>query len=237
MATPAIAETLSSGLSLEARSEAFARSTSSVAAPFGAELNRTIIYDPVALSDPNASSQVTDRAIHRFRLNPRRISFSEEKLVQTVLTKGGWDKQFWRLGSDNENASGNKLMQITFEGQTGSLVPSEFFLRQGITDIRLSPAWRSFLLLQDFFRSHNGDLRMIFEGDVYEGHSGTFAFTLEADNPYLVSYRLTFMAYPERIYRIANKGVPFASSPLSIFTSGLGQRTLGNNADFVRLQT
>jgi hypothetical protein len=235
MATSPIAATVTSGLSLEAK--AGIGSIGSVTAPFGAELNRTIIYDPVSLNDPNILPQQTDRAIHRFRLNPRRISFSEEKIVQVVLTKGGWDKQFWRLGSDNDNASGNKLIQIVFEGQTGSLVPPDFFLRQGISDIRLSPAWRSFVLLQDFFRSRNGDLRMIFEGDVYEGHSGTFSFTLEADNPFLVNYRLNFFAYPERIYRIANKGIPFASSPLSILTSGLSRRTLGGNASLVKLQT
>jgi hypothetical protein len=173
------------------------------------KLNQMIIYDPSVLNLTQGASVVTDALtaaataltssrpyFFRFFINPSSLNFSIKKIAKSVLTKKGWEILHFP-GTPNE------MLPMKFSGTTGSIVPPEALWNQGIRDTRLSMNYQRFQQLQNLALSSENDLKLYYDGKLYEGAFSDFNFSEDAEKPFSIQYSFTFTAYPDRTKNLA----------------------------------
>lgn len=131
----------------------------------------------------------------RFRINPDRLSIRHDKNEKYVLTKAGYERQYW----------GNGLTVFQYSGNSGVFRPEttvqDFLSRfpNGSFDIRLTTAWLRFREFEDFYRK-TGSTNIFMYYDAYEheweGSLGQFNFERTANMPFHITYSFTFTGLP-----------------------------------------
>jgi len=144
-----------------------------------------------------------------FRLNPTTLKVTRPKLENWTLTKGGFERQFWR----------NDLVRFAYTGTSGAFRPDEiaFINEQGLlaTDVRLNSitsissaeydiretfAWKKFEQFETFYRDHDEDfIQMNYWGQprTWVGSLNGFEFDEDANNPRQIKYIFTFTGIPD----------------------------------------
>jgi len=126
-----------------------------------------------------------------FRLNPRQVSYADKKIVNVYRYGfGSFDVQYF----------GNDLISFTLEGRTGLLMPHAELLKVGVTDVRLSISYLKLIELETFFR--DGMPRMLFciLERYYYGFLIEYSYTMSADMPFNIDYRLVANLHPNRYW-------------------------------------
>ena len=176
------------------------------------QLNQMIIYDPSAVnltSGPNVlgdilnalKNTVQQKQIYMFRffINPATIGVSGKKTSRSVLEKKGWDTLHF-VGTSND------MITMQFSGTTGSMVPPKKLFEAGINDTKFSVEYQRFQQFFQFFLDYENDLRMVYDGKIYDGVLSDLKFDEKADEPFAITYSFTFSAYPDRIRNIFTVG-------------------------------
>lgn len=184
-------------------------------------INQMIIFDPSILDlslggnlfqqiAESAAKLITARnpAIFRFFLNPISLDTGVKKIVNPILEKKGWETLQWP-------ATPNEMISMTFSGTTGSLVPIRTLREQGVRDTKYSLNWLRFQQFQQMIIETVNDLKMLYDGKLYEGYVADFRFQENADTPFAINYTFTFVAYPDRIRNIAAPNTLFRALPLA----------------------
>jgi hypothetical protein len=118
----------------------------------------------------------------RFRINPSKLSVVNSKMMNiTEYGHDKWDIESW----------GNRLALYTYNANTGSLVPDPDLIASGITDIRLSKAWRKMEEFKKFYVLKSKKILILFEEEMVEGIFQKFDFVRDADNPWSIKYNFT----------------------------------------------
>lgn len=139
------------------------------------------------------------KGFYVFRINPRQVSYNDRKLVNVYRYGfGSFDVQYF----------GNDLISASLEGQTGSLVPPYGFVKGirigdfdfSINDIRLSVAYLKLIELETFFRESPPRLLCCFLERIYYGFMIDFGYTMDANNPFNIGYRMTLNLHPNRYW-------------------------------------
>lgn len=169
----------------------------------------------------NGISQDT-LSFFKFRINPQKVRVSRRKIIDEKYTGAGWD-----LDTINE-----EMIQYSFEGTTGSLVPYnlsntiiEPLLRtilsnyggngvignvlDDVTNIpllnrnpKLSASYIKFLNFQHFWKNNNNDLLFIWEDNCYVGKFVDFSFNLTEKEPYQILWSFSIKVYPDFNYNM-----------------------------------
>lgn len=209
--------------------ESYTRGTGNPLNDFLRQVNQMIIFDPSIVDltlGPDlfkqiaqaAAKLVTSRnpAIYRFFLNPTTLDYAMKKVVNPVLTKKGWESLQWP-------SSPNEMITMAFAGTTGALIPIKALRDQGVLDVKFSINWMRFQQFQQMYLEATNDLKMLYDGKLYEGYVADFQFQEDANKPFGINYRFVFMAYPDRIRNIAAPNTLFRTLPLasSIIQAGV----------------
>ena len=167
-------------------------------------------YDYIWVRIPGRGATSSASMYYRFLVNPERISVTKQMMDAQALTKGGW-----QIG-----VAGEDFTMINIEGRS----PGRYFT-YGLTDglAEYSVSYRSLLNLE-MLVENNG---CFFEGEqintgglapssqrrrikmhqdielaagefVWSGMFESLAVTEDAENPFLASYSLSFVAWKER---------------------------------------
>lgn len=129
--------------------------------------------------------------VYVFKINPKIVSFGTKKLVNVYRYGfGSFDVQYF----------GNDLMAVTIDSRTGVLVPPYVLLKAGITDIRLSYSYFKLLELEAFFTRRTPNLLFGFLERFYYGFLTEFSYSLDAENPFNVNFRLVANLHPFRYW-------------------------------------
>jgi hypothetical protein len=196
------------------------------------QVNQMIIFDPSVFdttSGGDVLQQITELAaklvttanpgFFRFFINPTKLDFAITKIVNEVLEKKGFETLQW-------NETPNQMISMTFAGMTGTMMPIQALRALGVRDTKYSVNWMRFQQLQSLVLNTTNDLKMLYDGKLYEGYLVNFSYTEDANQPFFISYSFTFKAYPDRIKNIAAPNTVFSAIPsgstIANNLSGLG---------------
>lgn len=140
-----------------------------------------------------------------FAFNPNQVQVSYKKVKQIIPTKNGFVTQHWH----------NSMHTFSFQGVTEPLIgplgrpdivernprqPPEWIADPKEKNLRDTPQWKMFWLLDQFIQATNRDILMYYDGAEYAGAFDGFQFTEDASDPYIVKYNFQFTAYPTKDY-------------------------------------
>lgn len=158
-----------------------------------------------------------DFARFNFRINPSKLQRSRKKVERFILTKFGYERQYW----------GNDLHTFNYNGTTGVFKPNitaeEYAVRFGDTagfDIRSTEAWKNFQRFEQFFeRNGHRNIYMMYwaYSHEYEGSLDDFRFEHDADrSPYSINYSFKFTGLP-LLYTEVEYDITQVTGPLGDF--------------------
>jgi len=188
------------------------------------QLNQMIIYDPSVMSLTSGATAIGDileaakRAVtskrpyfFRFFINPSTVAFSLRKTSKPILEKKGWDIVHF-------DGTPNEMIPLKFGGNTGSIVPPIALWNKGIRETKFSVNYQRFQQLFELARTASNDLKLFYDGKLYEGAFSDFSFDENANEPFSIRYSFTFMTYPDRTKNITSfsqvTSLPIASAIL-----------------------
>lgn len=191
-------------------------------------VNQMIIFDP-SVFDLTAGADVLDQilqvstrlmtsqnpGVFRFFTNPSVLNNGITKIVTPVLEKKGWETLQWP-------ETPNQMITMQFSGTTGTIIPIKALRDQGIRDTKFSLNWMRFQQLQQLVLQATNDMKMLYDGKLYEGPIMNFNFVEDANQPFFINYSFLFMAYPDRIRNIAAPNTLFNALPLAQAVAGSG---------------
>ena len=168
---------------------------------------------------------------YQFKINPTTFNFPRSKIINNILTGGGWDS----------DVRGQNIITVSYSATTGSLVPKTINnVIQGLTrelvsrtqpllqtalswtgslassispkfnelnyqmssNPKLSTRYLKFLLFDTFWRANDDDLLIIWEDNAYIGKFVSFDFKPDANKPWEIQYNFTIAVYPDFTYNI-----------------------------------
>lgn len=185
---------------------------------FGGFREITSIVNNIATNILKESDLGNDTfSFYKFRINPQRMNVSRQKIINEKYTGAGWD----------EDTVMERMIQYTYQGTTGSLVPYNFFnssieplmrnlfSKIGLGSIvdymnvpqltrnpKLSASYLKFLNLEQFWNYNNNDLLFIWEDNCYVGKFVDFSYDLSEREPYQITWRFSIKVYPEFKYNL-----------------------------------
>lgn len=129
--------------------------------------------------------------VYFFRINPNMVSYGTKKLVNVYRYGfGSFDVQYF----------GNDLMSVTIEGRVGALIPPFPLPQVNITDIRLSIPYMKLVELEYFFKDRSPAIIFGILERFYYGFLMEFGYTMKAEDPFNISYRLVANLHPNRYW-------------------------------------
>jgi hypothetical protein len=130
-----------------------------------------------------------------FSLNPHKLSVAVRKLENYILTKFGYERQFWGTG----------LFVFSYEGRTNVFRPpvsnTGIISASPSFDIRKTAAYIKFVEFQQFYFSiGNNNIEMSYWGydNSFTGSLDDFSFSYDAERPFHIDYRFKFTAIPTK---------------------------------------
>ena len=175
----------------------------SVADEFSGQGIRPVIFDVVGTD--GVTSLLPDSLKMVLHVNPSTMSFQYQRVVERIQTKGGWVEQHW----------GESPMTINFDMATGGFMR----LYTGLSNItgptsaggydaggtrRDTIAYDKFLDMLALFHNNGmvydnagkvvfaGCIRVLFDGDQFDGWFGSFSVTDAAEKPYQFTMTASF---------------------------------------------
>lgn len=184
------------------------------------QVNQMLIFDP-SLFDTTSGSGVLNQILataaklatasnpgfFRFFINPTTLQIDINKIVNEVLEKKGWETLQW-------SETPNQMISLAFAGVTGTMIPPKLMRDLGVRDVKFSMNWMRLQQLQALVLGATNDLKMLFDGKLYEGYIMGLQYTQDANSPFFIKYSFTFKAYPDRIKNIASPNSYFTSFPI-----------------------
>jgi len=148
----------------------------------------------------------TGNLTFKFLLNPDKLAVKRTKKEKYVLTKAGWERNFFI----------NDLMMFSYSGTTGVFRPDELVgsvigdvpVSSDSFNITTTKKWRHFQLLQEFFESlGEGMLQMTYWGlsKPVIGSMNDFDFVQDSEKPNHIAYSFKFTGIPRDIPTISVK--------------------------------
>lgn len=196
-------------------------------------LNQMIIFDP-AVVDPTlgplsilqveAAGVISNLrgglypSVFTFFIQPTTLSRSIKKTTLKVLEKKGWDTVHFP-------DTPTEMIPMTFSGTSGSLVPPAVLTAQGIWDTKYSINWMRFKQFEGMVLNAKNDMKMIYDGSLYEGYLEGLKYDENAEAPFGIKYSFTFWAYPDRIRGLSSPNTLISSIPIAntVLQTGFGQ--------------
>lgn len=192
------------------------------------QINQMLIFDP-SLFDATAGGDFLNQllsaatklvtssnpGIYRFFINPTNLQMNITKIVTQVLEKKGWETIHWP-------ESPNQMITMAFSGTSGTMIPIRQLREQGVRDTKFSLNWMRFQQFQSLVLGATNDLKMLYDGKLYEGYVTGLQYVEDANNPFFIQYTFTFMAYPDRIKNIAAPNTLFNAVPLASVAAASG---------------
>jgi hypothetical protein len=196
-------------------------------------LNQMIIFDP-AVVDPTlgplsiaqveAAGAVSNLkaglspSVYIFFTQPTTLGRSIKKTTQRILEKKGWDTVHFP-------ATSTEMIPMIFAGTSGSIVPPAALVQQGIWDTKYSINWMRFKQFEGLFLNAKNDMKMIYDGSLYEGYLEGLKYDEDSEKPFGIKYSFTFWAYPDRIQPLSSPNTLVTSIPVvnTVLQTGLGQ--------------
>ena len=195
-------------------------------------LNQMIIFDPAVVDPtlgPLSIAQVETAgvlsnlkggafpSVYTFFIQPTTLGKTIKKTTIRVLEAKGWDT----IHFPN---TPNEMIPMAFVGTSGSLIPPAVLLQQGISDTKYSINWMRFKQFEGFVLGLKNDVKMIYDGSLYEGYIEGLKYDENAEAPFGIKYSFTFWAYPDRIQALSSPNSLLSSIPVAntVLQSGLG---------------
>ena len=153
--------------------------------------------------------------IYQFKINPVSFNFPRQKIINNILTGGGWDS----------DVRGQNMIVVNYSATTGSLVPQtantiiEKIARDLISrgsaltqkvvssannllfpndlfyqlanNPKLSTRYLKFLLFDIFWRANDDDLLIIWEDNTYIGKFVSFDYKPDGNKPWEIQYNFS----------------------------------------------
>lgn len=175
----------------------------SVADEFSGQGIRPVIFDVIGTD--GVTSLLPDSLKMVLHVNPSSMSFQYQRVVERIQTKGGWVEQHW----------GESPMSINFDMATGGFMR----LYTGLSNItgptsaggydaggtrRDTIAYDKFLDMLALFHNNGmvydnagkvvfaGCIRVLFDGDQFDGWFNNFSVTESAEKPYQFTMTASF---------------------------------------------
>jgi hypothetical protein len=133
---------------------------------------------------------------YKFLLNPTNVNFGHSKLQSIEETSDLTIINTYR----------NTATTLTFKGVSGCTLPREFMTLMNTTNAlpketltrypKLSSAWIKFRQLEKFYTEINSDIVLMYDMDLYVGKFVSLNYTLDANNPWIINYDMSFKLYP-----------------------------------------
>lgn len=184
-------------------------------------INQMIIFDPSVFDLTlggdvlNQILQISTRlvtaqnpGVFRFFINPTVLNQGISKIVTPVLEAKGWETLQWP-------ETPNQMISMQFQGTTGTIIPIKQMRDLGVRDTKYSLNWLRFQQFQQFILQVTNDVKMLYDGKLYEGPIMNLNFTEDANQPFGINYSFQFMAYPDRIRNVAAPNTLFNALPLA----------------------
>jgi hypothetical protein len=195
-------------------------------------LNQMIIFDP-AVVDPTlgalsiaqveAAGAVSNLkaglypSVFIFFTQPTVLKRAIKKTTQRILEKKGWDTVHFPETS-------TEMIPMAFAGTTGSLVPPAVLTQQGIWDTKYSINWMRFKQFEGLVLNARNDMKMIYDGSLYEGYIEGLTYDENSEAPFGIKYSFTFWAYPDRTQGLSSPNTLVTSIPVAntVLQTGFG---------------
>ena len=160
---------------------------------------------------------------YKFRINPQKLTVTKSKMMTNKYTGGGWESDTigQNLITYSYSATTGSLVPFSkyraIEGIARSLISKvtgsigtismtlfDRFLQfpELTTNPRLSSAYVKFLLFDNFWKSNNGPLLILWEDNAYIGKVSSFKFTLTDKEPYQIMYDFELIVFPGFEYNL-----------------------------------
>lgn len=149
---------------------------------------------------------------YRFRINPDRLNIKHEKIERYVLTKFGYERQYW----------GNGLSTFSYSGTSGVFRPNVTAAQFSLAfpngfDIRQTEAYLRFKEFESFYRNTGSQNIFMYYPEYsheWEGSLSAFSFERSATKPFHLDYQFTFTGLPFFYPDVTvNTGVDPTSNP------------------------
>ena len=137
---------------------------------------------------------------YKFLLNPTNVTFTHNKLQSIEETSDITIINTYR----------NAATTLSFKGVSGCTMPRDFMAltnKDGLDDSlpintmrrypKLSSAWLKFRQLEKFYNETNSDIIMMYDLDLYVGKFVNFSYSMDAQNPWIINYDMSFKLYPQ----------------------------------------
>lgn len=150
----------------------------------------------------NRMAFIVGDSIFAFSLNPTKLQVSRKKLEKYILTKFGYERQYWQ----------NDLYAMAYSGTTLPFRPESTSRRDDGRpfDITQTPAWLKFDEMDRFYRetADEREVKLSYWGmkEQLVGSLNDFSFGHDANDPFRIMYSFKFTGIP--ISRIGISGTP-----------------------------
>lgn len=129
-----------------------------------------------------------------FSFNPQAVAVNYNKINVDIPTKSGFVTQQWFAGMET----------FTFNGETEPFIGPNalhyngegFAIGNEVTNLKNTAQYRMFWLLDQYIKSANDDIIMVYDGAAYDGIFQNFSYNETADDPFSIKYTFTYRAYP-----------------------------------------
>jgi len=125
--------------------------------------------------------------MYKFRINPEEAKFSYKNIQK--INEYGHEKY-------EVQSFGLHMMDITFNCNTGFLIPPRTVVDWGFDDIRLSYPYYKLLEFEKFYKDNKRLIMVMFFDYVFFGFLTGFDYSFDAKNPRQVRYNITMKADP-----------------------------------------
>lgn len=134
--------------------------------------------------------EVQDPTSFTFRINPGRLKISRPKIEKYLLTKNGFERNFWH----------NDLIRFEYEGSSGVFRPEDRTWGFQRFDITTTLAWQKFRQFEKFYQlCDDRNVQMTYWGypHAYDGSLNDFTFNYDPEkNPNMITYNFKYTALP-----------------------------------------
>lgn len=137
---------------------------------------------------------------YKFLINPQNFSLTNNKLQSVEETSDLTIINTYRNASPTMTFSGisgctlNRLF-LEVMNEEGSF-PSDIGGAMARYP-KLSLAYIKFRQLEKFYNQINSDVIIVYDMDMYVGKMSSFNFNMDANNPWVINYTMTFKLYPD----------------------------------------
>lgn len=168
--------------------------------------NQQITLNPTGGVTIDNNTNNSNKTFFEFIINPSKLKITQLKLENWLLTKAGYERQFWQ----------NELFKFEYSGSTGVFTPSvdgniaagPAALASDGFDITKTKAWGLFQEFNDFYLNVGPNVIAMhfwaFSSGFFYGSLNQFNYNISSDDPYRITYDFSFTGIPRTPIKVSS---------------------------------